>query len=244
MSKKVAPVIEHNLTTLLRAGAFNINGTQLQPMSTFKWNKLQSIASKIGVAGTVSYGAKILENDKNISSIIKTSIKEEDYNCSDATMYNFITNKRFLKIQDDELHAMDTSIETLDLLKLLVANANDIITHNMSLNGIIAVGRYLREKGNRVDFVKLNDWIHHLGILQMSSFIASVLIELFDFEPLELEFMKRRYYNPLTHYYNLVRNADSQNCHFKTISRLNLALIETTSYHLGKIKSNIVDIEE
>lgn len=244
MKQELFPTIEENFFTLLRAGAFNITGTQLQPMSNYKWRKLQSLATSLGIAGIISSGANILKDDRNILPIIISLREEENFDYSKAELYSILASKRFKEIKEEERHAMDTSVETLELLQIIVANIDEIITKDFSLIGIIALGRYMRTHGHRVDFVKLNKWIERLGIIQLSSFMASLLIDLFEFDAQELEFMKTKYINSMKHYYAKIRNALSQDHHFKTISRLNLALIETTSYHLSNIKERITNIED
>lgn len=237
--------IQNNFTTLLRAGTFNITGTQLQPMSLYKWRRLLLTASRLGVSGYIANGIQILMHDPMLPKEIAFEAEEENYDISKARMYNFFTQKKFLKIQDDERHSIDTSIEAVELLRLFVANADEIITSDINLAGIIAVGKYLREKGDKVDFVKLTEWLHKIGIKQIASLIASILIELFDFEEEEIEFVKHRYANPLVHYDNLLASTINGNEHkFKSASRINVALVETTSYHLGQFISKIRDIEE
>ncbi len=238
------PTIQENFTILLRAGAFGITDEPLKPMSSFKWNKLVATAKKLGIHGYIVAGAQLLKDDPRLPSDINIPTPKERFEYSDTALYGFLSARRYRKISEQEKHNIDCSTETLDFLHLLVANIDLIITRDMSLCGIIAVGEYLRTKGNRVDFVKLNQWIHRLGIAQAASFIAHMLIELFDFETEELEFMTRTYKKPLIHYERLLDNAFNPLHKFRRTSRLNLAFIETSSYHLLNFKTRITDIEE
>lgn len=237
--------IQNNFTTLLRAGTFNITGTQLQPMSLYKWRRLLLLASQLGVSGYISTGLHLMKHDIMLPKEIITETEEEDYDFSQAKMFNYFKQKRFVNILNEERHAIDTSLETMELLRILVSNANDITTSDIDLNGIIAIGRYLRAKGDKVDFVKLSEWIHRLGIEQVVSMIGSLLIDLFDFEIQELEIIKRLYVNTLSHYNNLLYSTlKGQDHHFKTSSRINIAMMETASYHIGMFTSKIRNIEE
>lgn len=238
------PTIQENFTILLRAGTFGIIDEPLKPMSTFKWNKLVDTAKKLGIYGYVVSGAELLKEDKNLPADINEPTPEEQFIYPETSLYGFLSSRRYKKISEQEKHNIDCSTETLQFLHLLVANIDLIVTKDMSLTGIIAVGKYLRTKGNRVDFVKLNQWISKLGIAQVASFIGHVLIELFDFESEELEFMTRTYKKPLTHYDRLLDNAFNPQHKFRRASRLNLAFIETSSYHLLNFKTRITDIEE
>jgi hypothetical protein len=213
-------------------------------MSSFKWNKLVATAKKLGIHGYIVAGAQLLKDDPRLPSDINIPTPKERFEYSDTALYGFLSARRYRKISEQEKHNIDCSTETLDFLHLLVANIDLIITRDMSLSGIIAVGEYLRNKGNRVDFVKLNQWIHRLGIAQAASFIGHMLIELFDFETEELEFMTRTYKKPLVHYERLLDNAFNPHHKFRRASRLNLAFIETSSYHLLNFKTRITDIEE
>lgn len=237
--------IQNNFTTLLRAGTFNITGTQLQPMSLYKWRRLLLTASRLGVSGYIANGIRVLNDDPMLPKEIAFEAEEVNYDISKARMYNLFTQKKFTRILDDERHSIDTSIEAIELLRLIVANADEIITSDISLPGIIAIGKYLRTKGDKVDFVKITEWLNRIGIKQITSLLASTLIELFDFEEEEIEFIKRRYYNPLVHYDRILTAAINDRTHsFKSSSRMNVALLETTSYHLGLFISKIRNIEE
>ena len=238
------PTIQENFTILLRAGAFGITDEPLKPMSSFKWNKLVATAKKLGIHGYIVAGAQLLKDDPRLPSDINIPTPKERFEYSDTALYGFLSARRYRKISEQEKHNIDCSTETLNFLHLLVANIDLIITRDMSLCGVIAVGEYLRTKGNHVDFVKLNQWIHQLGIAQAASFIGHMLIELFDFETEELEFMTRTYKKPLVHYERLLDNAFNPHHKFRRTSRLNLAFLETSSYHLLNFKTRITDIEE
>ena len=237
--------IQNNFTTLLRAGTFNITGTQLRPMSLYKWRRLLLLASQLGVSGYISTGLHLLKHDPMLPKEIITDIDEDQYDSSNALLFNYFKQKRYISIQDEERHSIDTSIETMELLQILISNAREITVSDINLNGIIAIGKYLRTKGDRVDFVKLSEWIHKLGIEQVVSMIGSLLIDLFDFEIQELEIIKRLYVNTLSHYNELVSSAlDGKKAKLRSSSKINIAMIETASYHIGLFTSKIRNIEE
>ena len=240
------PIILDNFTALLRAGAFNLKIESIEPMSAFKWAKLLDVAEKLDVKNYIEEGMHHYFSSDEMPVVIspKDSLRENNFDCSEACLYGPLSSRKFKKIYVDERHSMDTSVESLKLLSLIVQNANLIITSDLSLSGIIAVGEYLRKLGNKVDFVKLNQWIEKLGIIEVSSFIGALLVELFDFDSDEIEFMTRKYANPLTHYYRLIDHAVNEIHHFPTLSRLNIALIETTSYKVSNVLSRILNVEE
>lgn len=240
------PIISDNFTALLRKGAFNLDIESIDSMSAYKWTKLLDVADKLDVKYYIEKGMFRFFADDEMPVII-SPVESKDANsfdCSQACLFGPLSAKKYKKIQEDERHSMDTSVESLKLLSLIVQNANLIITSDLSLSGIIAVGEYLRNLGNKVDFVKLNLWIEKLGIIEVSSFIGALLVELFDFDSDEIEFMTRKYANPLTHYYRLIDKALNESHSFPTLSRLNIALIETASYKVSNVLSRILNVEE
>ena len=53
------------------------------------------------------------------------------------------------------------------------------------------MGRYLRQRGDRVDYVRLEQWLHKLGFVRMASLLGTVLIRIFDFTIDELPYMQK-----------------------------------------------------
>lgn len=123
---------------------------------------------------------KIAQMMKNLSDIPS----------GEAAMHSGFLNKRLIKIQQDEPHAIDTSMETIYLLRLIVSNVNAMYSGGISLRGIIQLGQYLRTRGDKVDFVKLDTWLTKLHIQRMAQLEGSVLIQFFNFEQDEIPFVK------------------------------------------------------
>lgn len=239
-------IITDNFTALLRIGSFNIEDENIVPMSKYKWRKLIELSDQLDVRYYIEKGMHMFFNEKNmpISITQESNLKGKDFDCNEARLYGILASRRFQRIMDEEPHTMDTSVESMKLLKLIVQNIDSIITSDLSLKGIIAVGEYLRTMGHRVDFVKLNNWIEKLHIIEMSSFIGCMLVELFDFEREEVEFISHTYRKPLSHYHRLLNNTFDNKHHFSKSSRLNLALFETISYNVSNVTSSILNVEE
>lgn len=96
--------------------------------------------------------------------------------------------RRLESIREAELHAMDTSVETLELLNIIVYNVAQIETAGVAVGGVIAFGKYLRERGQLVDFVKLDTWIRRLRIGGLVTLLAALLREGFAFDDDEFPF--------------------------------------------------------
>lgn len=152
--------LQRNLFKKLRAEQFDTK-EQLDPMTTFKKQKI----------------AQMMKNLSDIPS-------------GEVAMHSGFLNKRLIKIQQDEPHAIDTSMETIYLLRLIVSNVNAMYSGGINLRGIIQLGQYLRTRGDKVDFVKLDTWLTKLHIQRMAQLEGSVLIQFFNFEQDEIPFVK------------------------------------------------------
>lgn len=152
--------LQRNLFTKLRSENF---GTQeeLEAMTTFKKKKI----------------AQMMKNLNNVPS-------------GEVLMHNSFLNRRLTKIQKEEPHVIDTSMETVYLLRLIVSNANAMLSGGISIRGIIQLGQYLRARGDKVDFVKLDNWLTKLHLQRMAQLEGSVLITFFNFEQDEIPFVK------------------------------------------------------
>ena len=181
-------------------------------------------------------------------------------------MNNNFLNRRLAKIQENERHAIDTSVETLYLLRIIVANVNAMLSGGISLRGIIQLGDYLRTRGDKVDFVKLDRWLAKLRIQRIAQLEGSVLITFFDFEKDEIPFVRHveRGADNLTLrslYHNI---KDQQDIQFKqtqsgfvhttggtmrknlrrSMRYLQYAPIETISNFMNNVFRSLAEIEE
>lgn len=160
-------IIFQNLFARLRSEAFGTD-EQILPMSPWKWRQLEKY-----------YG----------------------YACADLepydarTRYSFVNGfqeKRRQLLFDEERHAIDTSIETLNLLNLIIYNADQITHNGISLNGIVHLGNYLRTTGDKVDYVKLDAWLTRLFLRRIASLLSSALFYIYDFDLDELPFLYKK----------------------------------------------------
>lgn len=162
-------IIFQNILIKIRNCNFNSKEDSI-PMSPWKWRYMDDLLLKID--GMTQY------NNKEIYQFVSK-----------------IQEKRRVSIYENERHSIDTSIETLHLLNLIVFNIRQVETNEISIPGIIALGKYLREKGQHVDFVKLEDWIRILNIKKLTSLLASFLVQAFNFEKNEVPFLYSEHKN-------------------------------------------------
>lgn len=200
-------IIQRNFFKLIRSGAFNDNST-IEAMSSFKWRRLYEIVMFQNVLDYFVRGVNNNANDKNLNlpaKLIdeiqakldlqdeKQSSRQEDDKIigDDAELSNKWLNKRYHKIIYNEMHSIDTSTETLRMLQLIVFNTNAMLNRGINLDAIIRLGQFLRNKGDKVDFLKLEKWLSALHLQRMAQLQGSILIAVFGFEKDEIDFVKK-----------------------------------------------------
>ena len=200
-------IIQRNFFKLIRSGAFNDKST-IEAMSSFKWRRLYEIVMFQNVLDYFVRGVNNNANDKNLNlpaKLIdeiqakldlqdeKQSSRQEDDKIigDDAELSNKWLNKRYHKIIYNEMHSIDTSTETLRMLQLIVFNTNAMLNRGINLDAIIRLGQFLRNMGDKVDFLKLEKWLSALHLQRMAQLQGSILIAVFGFEKDEIDFVKK-----------------------------------------------------
>ncbi|GAB6958779.1 hypothetical protein JCM15754A_01140 [Prevotella aurantiaca JCM 15754] len=199
-------IIQRNFFKLIRSGAFN-DKSVIEVMSPFKWRRLYEIVMFQNVLDYFVRGVNNNANDKNLNlpaELIEEIQKELDLQDrrnykhqgnkvtnNNTDLSSSLLNKKFHKIIYNELHSIDTSVETLDILKLIVSNTNAMLNHGINLDSIIKLGQYLRNKGDKIDFLKLEGWLSSLHLQRMAQLQGSILIAVFGFEKEEIDFVKK-----------------------------------------------------
>lgn len=204
-------IIKRNFLRLLRLGAFGENEV-IEPMSKFKWEVIFHIANIHNVVGVIFDGiAKNKENEALIPQDIilkyKKILDEEGYGIkAQATgsrpsvqlpdaglshMCNGFLNARLKRIRENEPQSADTSVETLNMLDIIVQATECTMTYGLSFATILRIGIYLRVDGDKIDFVKLENWLRKLNLTRMAQLEGSILIDIFGFEMDEIPFVNK-----------------------------------------------------
>ena len=204
-------IIKRNFLRLLRLGAFGENEV-IEPMSKFKWEVIFHIANIHNVVGLIFDGiAKNKENEALIPQDIilkyKKILDEEGYGIkAQATgsrpsvqlpdaglshMCNGFLNARLKRIRENEPQSADASVETLNMLDIIVQATECTMTYGLSFATILRIGIYLREDGDKIDFVKLENWLRKLNLTRMAQLEGSILIDIFGFEMDEIPFVNK-----------------------------------------------------
>lgn len=196
-------ILYRNFTKLLSIGVFGEN-CPVEDMSEFKWNKLLRIAGICDVEdfvcdGIVKSDNKLIPSNiyitaQNNISVIQDAQTTANYNFTSGKpikkFSNFYLNRKLNKIIFDEIHSIDTSINSLILLNKLIDNINSLLNNGIEIRKLADLGGYLRKYGDRIDFVKIETWIRLLKIKKICTLIGCMLVSLFSFEIEELPFMR------------------------------------------------------
>ena len=198
-------IIHRNLFRLLRSGAFD-EYKELEPMSPFKWRRLLQIAEIQGMASYIQLGV-VSQRRTNNNLCIPDAIVKQLYSVSSVIpnvnttlmkvmqlnphLSNYFLNRRLKRIKSEEESSSDGSVETLQLLNVIIYNVNQTLNKGLDIHGIIELGRFLRNRGDSVDFIKIESWLKHLGLSRMASLQGTVLIDVFHFELEEIPYMQK-----------------------------------------------------
>lgn len=195
-------IILRNFFRILRSGAFG-EKDKIEQMSAFKWHRLYRMAEAQHVTHIFACGVELHREDDgmnlpdDIANLAKEILEganilhEHTITEKEVRFTNRMLNNRLKHLIDTELHNIDTSVESLDLLEIIIFNITSMLNGGISLDGIIRLGKYLRTRGDKVDFVKIDTWIDRLHIRRMAHLQGSILTAVFGFEQDELPFMKK-----------------------------------------------------
>ena len=161
---------------MIRNGAFGEN-EPIEPMSEYKWRKIKKMAEADGVA-------TYMKTD-GIHTLVNPGEQQK------PAKYDMPSGRRLRHITEKERHSMDTSVASLELLNIMMHNAEQTLIRRTSLRMIIEMGVFLRTKGDKVDYIKIERWLRKLGVRRLTELHCSVLIVLFHFDISELPFMRR-----------------------------------------------------
>jgi len=197
-------IINRNLFRLLNRGAFNHDSGTLEPMSKYKWQRLFAIATQHNVTNIITPQLNEQKTHPNFmfpeeltkawTEAAKNNEEKENEamtvgNKEKLRFANFLINRKLKNIIEQERHEIDANTETVYLLKLYITITTAMLGPGMKLSQLIRIGKYLREKGDKVDYVKFEKWIDTLSMHRMTDTISSMLMQFFDFQKEEFPFL-------------------------------------------------------
>lgn len=201
-------IIKRNFLRLLRSGAFGEDNAAIEPMSRFKWDIIFHVAQIHNVLGVLFRGIAsgknagivppdVIEKYSSLfanEALLAASIPAHSLlllpDAGLSRMCNPLLNSRLQSIREKEPMAEDSSIETLNMLDILVQAIEGTMTYGLSFANILRIGLFLRNEGDKVDFIKLDRWLRRLNIARMAQLEGSILIEVFGFDADEVPFVE------------------------------------------------------
>ena len=247
------PIILENYITILRAGAFRSKDNEIIPMSLHKWHVLGKMAKEHHVQDFLSDGIKHIKESHNPDlpdiDIIEKPEKSaeevnENFNASKAYLSSNLSKRKWEELREEEMSDIhNISDETLQLLDIIIMNADYVIDSTVSLEGLLLFGRFIRENKKAIDYTKLNNWLAKTKMVSMAELLGTILIEFFDFSQDELPFMRtsvksseKIFTQTLEHTFHKQRTP--------LLTCMHLAAFETLCHRFSGIISVVRDVEE
>ena len=209
-----------NFLNILRSGAFN-DVKPIGMLSEYKWRKLVELAKMHGIIQIFANGLERYHYDSqlNISEslidVIRNDLKSAPvtgfadlYDVNSMALQSKPLNQQLRAIVRKEYTDPEKSYETMQVLAIIVFNTEHILTGRSYLKGIIDLGRYLRLEGNKVDFVKLEEWLKKTKLTQMGNLQGSMLITGFGFAIDELPFVNKTVRQPMKQLLSAISHDD------------------------------------
>ena len=199
------PIILENYITILRAGAFRSKDNEIIPMSLHKWHVLGKMAKEHHVQDFLSDGIKHIKESQtsdipDINIVEQSDISAEDakdsFNASKAYLSYNLSKRKWEELREEEMSDIhNISDETLQLLDIIIMNADYVIDYMVSLEGLLLFGRFIRENNKNIDYTKLNNWLAKTKMMSMAEMLGTILIRFFDFSQDEFPFMRTQVKN-------------------------------------------------
>ena len=247
------PIILENYITILRAGAFRSKDNEIIPMSLHKWHVLGRMAQEHHVQDFLSDGIKHIKESHNPDlpdiDIIEKPEKSaeevnENFNASKAYLSSNLSKRKWEELREEEMSDIhNISDETLQLLDIIIMNADYVIDSTVSLEGLLLFGRFIRENKKAIDYTKLNNWLAKTKMVSMAELLGTILIEFFDFSQDEFPFMRtsvksseKIFTQTLEHTFHKQRTP--------LLTCMHLAAFETLCHRFSGIISVVRDVEE
>ena len=189
-------IIERNFYRLLRAGAFGTE-EQIEPLSTWKWNRLYQLSEMHDVAPLLYKGIERCHDQfflqipaellQHWSQAQCHGTDDENDMLTPDHLTNPLLDHKLQNILDQE----DSNTETRTALLHLLGTSRFIMNAGIPVKRIAELGVFIRQNSRIIDYDKLKHWIEDLKLTSMVQLMAAMMVKLLAFEPDELPFMQQ-----------------------------------------------------
>ena len=188
-------VITRNFLRLLRAGAFQEQET-IEPLSDWKWRQLCHLAMLHDVDKEIVEGITRCQDQFFVPTALQQTVphtptppnpenedKDDDLLQPDH-LTNPLLNHKLHAILDDE----SSNIETRRMLLQIVKTARYFMNEGFPFRALTDLGLEIRHEGDRVDYIKLKEWLEKLKLTHFARLQGTLLVRLMKFAEEEIVF--------------------------------------------------------
>ena len=193
-------ILTNNFINILRYGAFD-EGKSISVLSAYKWGQLTLLAEHHNVLSYFANGLEKYYFDENLNipqseiDSIRHLLEETPrqtftdlYNFDKIHLHNKHYDRQLRNIVKKEYADAEKSYPTMNIMSIIIQSVDQLLTGRSYLRGLIDLGVFLRKDGDKVDFVKLENWLKQSGVSRMSNLLASMLTSVFGFTDDEIPF--------------------------------------------------------
>lgn len=158
--------------------------TQGRKADEWAWNHAENIKSpNSGMITYIYNGTRVTHHHRLLRMA----------NSLHASTLKTIVEEEFRESRPNMVQLQNTRIElispTLQLMRLLLAASTQLLTSGLRLSTLADMGLLLRNIGQEVDFVKLQQWIGRMHLKAMAQLMGQMLAGYLHFEQDEIPFM-------------------------------------------------------
>lgn len=250
------PIIIDNYITLLRAGALKSKNNEILPMSLHKWRMLGNMAKEHHVQTFLADGIALIkesdpDNAKNLPDLKDVGLSEYtkydvegSFDASKAYLVNSISKRRWEELREGEMNDIENiSDETLQLLDIIIMNADYAIDTQINIEGILFLGRFLHMNKDLINSTKLNHWLTQTKMSAMANMQGTILTDIFDYPQEEIPFLTKPYHKAEDIFMQTLENTFKKH-RIPLFTCLQLAALETIYCRFSGAISIVRDVEE
>lgn len=193
-------VLVKNFINILRHGAFE-DRKPIGMLSAYKWSQLTKLAEHHHVLSYYATGIEKYFYDDNlnipqkeidtIKGLLASTARQsffDLYSFDKLYLYNKHHEHQLADLIKKEYADEEQSYVTRNLLAVIIQTINNMYTGKSYIRGIIDMGILLRNDGDRVDFVKLENWLKQTNTTRLANLQGRMLIDCFGFNVNEIPF--------------------------------------------------------
>lgn len=233
---------------MMRSGALG-EYVELEPMSPFKWHRLAETVLSEDVANVASRAVKNHQYEQNFNmpretrKLLHREAGSKKGQSIRPRLTNPLLNKKLDKIYATQRRSEECSKETLDVLGIIIANCQAILSEGISTRLVIRLGNYIRINQKKIDFAKVNQWLRDLQMHRVAQLLGSILITNFAFRQEEVPFVKKVDPKAAIIMMHSIMNRKKERQR-RGFTYFEYAPMENASIILGRLKNRLETIEE